>query len=126
MPSVMADFHSSIDFLASFAVLMYIIGYCLGPLVVAPTSELYGRVMILYPAYVVFMASLAMCGSSSSLPLFIVFRAVMGFAGIAFVLLGPAIGADLIPKERRGFALSIMSSGPVVVSLRTVVELYFI
>lgn len=62
------------------------------------------------------MLALAVCGSSGSLPLFIVFRAIMGLAAITFVLMGPAIVADLIPRERRGFALSVMSAGPVIVS----------
>lgn len=74
---------------------------------------------MLFPTYVIFMVSLAACGASHSLPLFIVFRAVMGFAGIGFVLLGPAVVADLMPVEKRGLSLSIMSAGPVVVSFQS-------
>jgi MFS family permease len=40
----------------------------------------------------------------------------MGFGVITFVLIGPAIVADLVPRERRGLALSVMSTGPVIVS----------
>lgn len=80
-------------------------------------SELYGHVTVLYPGYIGFMLALAVCGSSRSLLVFVVFRAVMGFAAIIFVLMGPAIVADLIPRERRGLALSIMSAGPVVVCI---------
>ncbi|ESZ98417.1 hypothetical protein SBOR_1198 [Sclerotinia borealis F-4128] len=114
LPSIMADFHSTNDSIASLTISIYTIGYCLGPLVVAPMSELYGHVTVIYPGYIGFMLALAVCGSSRSLLLFIVFRAIMGFAAITFVLMGPAIVADLIPRERRGFALSIMSAGPVV------------
>ena len=89
----------------------------LGPLIVAPISEIYGRIYILYPAYVIFMVSLAVCGVSENFALFIVFRAIMGFAGIGFVLLGPAVVADLMPVEKRGLALSIMAAGPVVVRI---------
>lgn len=114
LPAIMADFHSTNDSIASLTVSIYTIGYCLGPLVIAPISELYGHVTVLYPGYIGFMLALAVCGSSKSLPLFIVFRAIMGLAAITFVLMGPAIVADLIPREKRGFALSIMSAGPVV------------
>ncbi|KAA8576535.1 hypothetical protein EYC84_006643 [Monilinia fructicola] len=114
LPSIMADFHSANDSVASLTVSIYTIGYCLGPLVIAPMSELYGHVTVLYPGYIGFMLALAVCGSSRSLLVFVVFRAVMGFAAIIFVLMGPAIVADLIPRERRGLALSIMSAGPVV------------
>ena len=102
--------------MASFTVSVYTFGYVLGPLIVTPISELYGRIYVVFPAYVIFMISLAVCGASENLPLFIVFRAIMGFAGIGFVLLGPAVVADLIPVERRGLALSVMATGPVVVS----------
>ena len=77
---------------------------------------MYGRLYVLFPAFVVFMVSLAVCGASDRLALFIAFRAIMGFAGIGFVLLGPAVVADLMPVEKRGLALSVMAAGPVVVS----------
>lgn len=118
----MADLHSSSGALASFTVSIYTIGYCIGPLIVGPVSEIYGRGWVLFPAYIVFLVSLAVCGSSRNLALFIVFRAVMGFAGVGFVLIGPAVVADLIPKENRGLALSVMSVGPVVVSTVLTVE----
>ncbi|TGO49249.1 hypothetical protein BCON_0216g00230 [Botryotinia convoluta] len=114
LPSIMADFHSTNGSIASLTISIYTIGYCLGPLLIAPISELYGHVSVLYPGYIGFMLALAVCGSSRSLPLFVVFRAIMGFAAITFVLMGPAIVADLIPREQRGSALSIMSTGPVV------------
>lgn len=114
---MMADFHSDSGSLASLTISIYVVGYCLGPLIVAPLSELYGHAIVLWPAYILFMVGLAVCGSSKSLWLFIVFRTIMGFAAITFGLMGPAIVADLIPRERRGFALSIMSAGPVVVRI---------
>ncbi|KAF7958600.1 hypothetical protein EAE96_002140 [Botrytis aclada] len=114
LPSIMVDFHSTNGSIASLTISIYTIGYCLGPLLIASISELYGHVTVLYPGYIGFMLALAVCGSSRSLPLFVVFRAVMGLAAITFVLMGPAIVADLIPREQRGLALSIMSTGPVV------------
>ncbi|TGO89293.1 hypothetical protein BPOR_0116g00190 [Botrytis porri] len=114
LPSIMAGFHSTNGSIASLTISIYTIGYCLGPLLVAPISELYGHVTVLYPGYIGFMLALAVCGSSRSLPLFVIFRAIMGLAAITFVLMGPAIVADLIPREQRGLALSIMSTGPVV------------
>lgn len=117
LPTLMSSLHSHSSALASFTVSIYTLGYVLGPLLVAPISEIYGRLYVLFPSYVIFMISLAVCGASKNLPLFIVFRATTGFAGIAFVLLGPAVVADLMPVEKRGLSLSLMAAGPVVVSL---------
>lgn len=97
----MADLYFNSDALASLTVSIYTIGYCLGPLIVAPVSEIYGRVWVLFPAYVIFITSLAVCGSSINLVIFVIFRAIMGFAGVGFVLIGPAVVADLIPVETR-------------------------
>ena len=95
---------------------VYVLGYTLGPLTIAPVSELYGRAMVLRPAYVLFMITLLVCGVSTSLAEFLVIRFIMGFAANAFVIVGPAVVADIIPIEQRGSALSILSSGPILVS----------
>lgn len=112
----MVDLHFRSESLASFTISIYTIGYCFGPLLVAPISEGYGRLWVLHGSYMLYLISLIACGFAKNIAVFIVFRAIMGFAGIGFVLLGPAIVADLIPRERRGLALSIMSTGPAVVS----------
>ncbi|RAL58784.1 hypothetical protein DID88_009197 [Monilinia fructigena] len=96
IPAIMVDFHSANDSVASLTVSIYTIGYFLGPFVVALMSELYGHATVLYPGYIGFMLALAVCGSSRSLLLSVIFGA------ITFVLMGPAIVADLIRKEGRG------------------------
>ena len=44
VPEVMTEFKSSNELLASFVVSVYVLGYAFGPLLIAPLSELYGRV----------------------------------------------------------------------------------
>ena len=79
-------------------------------------SELYGRVAVLYPNFIVYLVALAVCGSSTSIVVFILFRALMGFVGITFMICGAAVIADIIPPQRHGFAMSLMTSGPTLVS----------
>ncbi|PQE14157.1 caffeine resistance 5 protein [Rutstroemia sp. NJR-2017a BVV2] len=57
----------------------------LDPLIIAPLSEVYGRIWLLCIAHVIFLGSIV-CASSHNLELFIAsgFRASMGFAGIVF------------------------------------------
>lgn len=112
----MADFGTNSDSVASFTISVYVIGYCFGPLLISPASEVYGRVAVLYPGFIVYLVTLAVCGSSSNIATFIVFRAVMGFAGITFLICGMAVIADIIPPQRRGLALSLLTSGPTLVS----------
>lgn len=112
----MNDLGSHSDSLSTFTISIYLVGYCFGPLLIAPLSELYGRMVVLYPSFAVYIAALAICGSSKSIAVFIVFRAVMGFAGITLLICGQAVIADIITPERRGLALSFMTSSVTFVS----------
>lgn len=116
LDEMMRDFHSSDGTLESLTISIYTVGYCIGPLIIAPVSEIYGRIWPIRIAYVVFLISLIICASCDNLGLFIGFRAIMGFAGIVFVLLAPAMVPDLMIKERTGFALSMMTMGVSLVS----------
>ena len=69
----MTDLKADSDSLGTFTISVYLIGYCFGPLVIAPASELYGRVAILYPSFIVYLVALAKCGSSTNLATFTVF-----------------------------------------------------
>ena len=113
--TIFIDLGTNNDSLGPFAVSVYTVGYCFGPLLIAPASELYGRVAVLYPGFVLYLVALAVCGSSTNIAVFIVFQAVMGFAGITFLICGRAVVADIIPKRSRGAAVSFMTSGPTLV-----------
>jgi MFS family permease len=53
---------------------LYTLGYCIGPLIVAPVSEIYGRIWLLRVAYLVFPLTLVGCGASRSIGAFIALR----------------------------------------------------
>ncbi|KAF2686895.1 MFS general substrate transporter [Lentithecium fluviatile CBS 122367] len=100
LEDVMHDLHAHSKSLGALTISIYTPGYFIGPFIVAPVSEVYGRLWPLRVAYVMFAVTLVICASSQSLTLFAIFRAIMGFAGIIFVLLGPAIVPDVIVKEK--------------------------
>ena len=102
--------------LANFTVSEYIIGYCIGPLLLAPLSELYGRSPVIHASNVLFVIFSMACAVSSSLTMLIVFRLGMGFCGCATITLGGGYVADLMPVERRGRALAFWTMGPSIVS----------
>ncbi|KAL9122793.1 MAG: hypothetical protein Q9187_000655 [Circinaria calcarea] len=111
LPSIMQDFHSTNDAAASLTVTIYVLGYVIGPLILAPVSELYGRIAVLGPAYALFIVTLVVCGISTVLSEFLIIRLVMGFAAIGFGIVGPAIVADMISEKQRGLAISVLSGG---------------
>lgn len=83
---ILRDFHAQDkDSLGALSIWIYTLGYCTGSLIVAPVSEIYGRIWLLRVAYLVFTLTLVGCGASQCIGAFIAFRAIMGFAGIVFL-----------------------------------------
>lgn len=107
-------FHLTNTAIESFAVSVYLLGYCFGPLLIAPLSEMYGR-RIMYNAcnvfYVVFTIACAVAPEIGSL---IVFRFFAGFAGSCPLTIGAGSIADMFVQESRGSALAAWAIGPLI------------
>ncbi|KAH8703473.1 major facilitator superfamily domain-containing protein [Talaromyces proteolyticus] len=114
VPAIMDHFHNSNLELESFVVSIYIIGFVFGPLLVAPLSELYGRSIILHVTNVLFFIFNIACAVSTDLPMFIVFRLIVGLMASTPLTLGGGFIADLMVAEKRARALTIWTMGPVI------------
>ncbi|CAI0653760.1 unnamed protein product, partial [Colletotrichum noveboracense] len=106
--SAMKDFHQSENpDLEAFSVSIFVLGYAFGPLVHAPLSEMYGRLIIYHVNSVLFIISNVACALSVNLPMLIIFRFVTGLVGSSPLSLGPASVADIFKIEERGKALAL-------------------
>jgi multidrug resistance protein len=114
VPQLMEEFHSDNDELASFVVSVYVIGFALGPMVLAPMSEVYGRVPVYYACNVLFTIFSVACTVSSNLGMLIGFRLLAGCAGSAPLSNGGGTISDLIIQEKRGASLSFYAMGPLL------------
>lgn len=96
--------------------------YALGPLVIAPMSELYGRVPVYHVCTFFFLVWTIACGVSTSLPMIIIMRFLAGLAGSCPLTIGSGTIADCFRQEERGFVMSAWTSpillgptlGPIV------------
>jgi multidrug resistance protein len=114
IPQVMADFHSDSDMLATFVVSVYLLGFALGPVIIAPLCEMYGRIPLYASCNIFFVIFCIASALSKSLGQLIAFRFLMGCAGVAPLTIGAGTIADIMPVEKRGKAMSIYSIGPLV------------
>lgn len=114
VPDVMREFHSTNIELGSFVVSVYVLGYAFGPLLIAPLSELYGRLYLYHACNVLFVIFTVACAVSSSLKMLIGFRFLAGCAGSAPLTLGGGTIADMIRQEKRGGAMSIWAMGSLI------------
>ncbi|KAF2753529.1 MFS general substrate transporter [Pseudovirgaria hyperparasitica] len=112
MPVVMTEFHSQSSAVESLVVSIYMMGYIVGPLLVAPVSELYGRAIVLRVGLPLLLVSLASSSASTCIAMFVVFRAIGGFGQIALLLMANVFVADLISVEQRGLGMSVILMGP--------------
>lgn len=83
VPEFMVEFGSSSTLLASFVVSVYVLGFAVGPLVLAPGSELVGRKLVYDICNVGFTVFSAACAVSTNLGMLIVFRFLQGCFGSA-------------------------------------------
>ena len=110
----MAEFKSDSLELASFVVSVYVLGYAAGPLLLAPLSEIYGRVPLYHVGNLGFVAFTIGCALAPSLPSLIVFRFLCGTFGSAPLTNGGGTIADMIEQSKRGGAMSAFTIGPLL------------
>ncbi|EUC41983.1 hypothetical protein COCMIDRAFT_8389 [Bipolaris oryzae ATCC 44560] len=114
VPDVMREFHSTSSLLASFMVSVYVLGYASGPMIIAPLSEMYGRLPLYHICNFLFIIFTIAAAVATNMTQFIVFRFFMGCFGGAPMVLGGGTIADLIPREQRGTAMSVWIMGPTI------------
>ncbi|KAK8013883.1 major facilitator superfamily transporter [Apiospora arundinis] len=112
--SVMRDFGTASPRFATFVVSIFVLGFACGPLVLAPLSELYGRVVVYHGTNVLFCAFTVACALARDEAQLLAFRFLSGFAGVATITIGSGTIADIMPRERRGTAVSVWSVGTIL------------
>lgn len=111
---IMTHFHSTNESLEAFVTTIYLLGYAVGPIAIAPLSEIYGRSILYKTCMILFVIFNIACAVANSLGSLIVFRLLTGVAGSCPVALGTGSIADMIPREKRGGAMAAYMIGAVL------------
>lgn len=114
VPQVMRDFGSTNLELEAFVVSVYLLGYSFGPLVIAPCSELYGRMIVYNTCNVLYMIFTIACAVAPDMASLIVFRFFAGIAGSSPLTIGAGSIADMFAQEKRGAAMAAWAIGPLI------------
>jgi multidrug resistance protein len=105
---MMQDLTENDVYLSAFVVSSYVLGYAVGPLVVGPLSEIYGRVWLYHICNLLFVGFTCGCAVSHNLRVLAFMRFFAGWGGSSVFTLGPASIADMILPERRGPLLAVI------------------
>ncbi|KAK7748967.1 hypothetical protein SLS53_000992 [Cytospora paraplurivora] len=88
--------------------------FVLGPLLLGPLSELYGRVIVLQLANLFYLFFNLGCGLCHTKAQLIIFRFLAGFGGSAPLAIGGGVLSDLFTAEERGKAMGAYSLAPLL------------
>lgn len=112
-PQVLAEFHSSSQLESTILVSIWELGEVFGPLIVAPLSEIYGRLPIYHTANILFIIFSIVAAKSTNINMLIAFRFLLGLT-VASTTLNPSIVGDMFVQENRGRALAVMGMTPFI------------
>ncbi len=110
--SLVSEFGITSDIVATLAVTIPSLGAGMGPLVLAPLSEMSGRVPIYWGSSTLYLASTVGCARSTNAAMFLLFRCLCGGCMASFQTCGGGTITDLLPKEERGVATAAFTAGP--------------
>lgn len=112
--SLNREFNNDNEIVGAMTVSVYLLGYTIGPLFLAPLSEIYGRRPVLSAANWFFCVWQIGCALAPTIESLIVFRFFAGIGGAGCLTLGAGVIADLFRTDERGFAIGIVTIGPLI------------
>lgn len=92
---------------ANMSLSIYVLATALGPLVIGPLSELYGRSKILHVSNTWFLVWNIVCGFANSKEILIAARFLAGFGASSIFALAGGVMTDIWKPEQRGRSLGI-------------------
>lgn len=114
LPNVKASLHIKSDFMTELAMSVFILGFAVGPLLLGPLSEIYGRRIVLQASGMFYFAFNLGCGFSQNAGEIIAFRFLSGLGGSAPLGVGGGVLADIWLPQERGKAMALYSLMPLL------------
>lgn len=122
LSSLVSDLDTHNSALTSLSLSIYVVGFALGPLITAPLSEMYGRIIVYHISSLLFLAFTSASAASSNIGMFIAFRFFSGCVGITpAALLGGSIG-DLMPPSSMGKATGGIAIGSLIAPVSGIID----
>ncbi|KAG6849851.1 hypothetical protein H0H93_004345 [Arthromyces matolae] len=99
---------------AALTLSIYLLSFALGPLLLAPLSEMYGRTWVLHIGNLFSLAFTIGCAFAPNAGALIGFRFLAGFSGSAPIACGGGSIGDLFSDRDRASAMAVYSLGPLI------------
>jgi len=113
IPTIAAELHMTST--ESFMALsIYVLATAIGPVLISPLCEIYGRKPILHVSNIWFLVFNIVCGFAKTKQTLIAARFLAGFGASAIFSLAAAVLGDIWRPEERGKTLAIYSLIPLL------------
>ncbi|KAF8903320.1 major facilitator superfamily domain-containing protein [Gymnopilus junonius] len=99
---------------AALTLSIFLVSFALGPLFLAPVSEMYGRTWVLHIGNIFTLAFCIGCAFAPTVGSFIGFRFLSGLSGSAPIAVGAGSVGDLFAAKDRASAMALFSLGPLI------------
>ncbi|KAL4985935.1 major facilitator superfamily domain-containing protein [Aspergillus falconensis] len=110
---LMKEFSCSHE-IATLGLSLFIWGMGVGPLILAPLSEIYGRRIIYITSLTFFLIFLLPCAVATNVQTLLVGRFLNGFSGSAFLSVAGGTVNDLFPRHRLAFPMMVYTASPFI------------
>ncbi|KIX09346.1 uncharacterized protein Z518_00425 [Rhinocladiella mackenziei CBS 650.93] len=110
-PQIIEEFGCSQE-VATLGISLFVLGFCIGPLLWAPMSELYGRQILFFGTYALVTAFNGGATGANSIGTLLVMRFFAGTFGASPLTNAGGVIADMFPSSQRGLAMSIFAAAP--------------
>ncbi|KAF9004015.1 major facilitator superfamily domain-containing protein [Cyathus striatus] len=114
LPEVARKYGITSPTLLALTLSIFLLSFAIGPLFIAPLSEMYGRTWVYHIANVIFLAFNLGCAFSPTAGSLIAFRFLSGFAGAAPIAIGGGSVSDLFSERERAGAMAAFTIGPLI------------
>ncbi|KIJ55217.1 hypothetical protein M422DRAFT_57770 [Sphaerobolus stellatus SS14] len=114
LPDIAVHYHIGNPTVLALTLSIYLLAFAVGPLLIGPLSEIYGRVPVLHISNIVFLVFSLACAFAPDTASLIIFRFLAGLGGGAPASIGGACIGDLFAPSERANAMSIYTLGPLL------------
>ncbi|KAL2829315.1 major facilitator superfamily domain-containing protein [Aspergillus pseudoustus] len=114
LTSIAAELDVTDDIVSQLILSIFILAYAVGPLFLAPLSEIYGRVIILQLSNLFFLVFNLACGLAQTKTQLIICRFFAGLGGSAPLAVGGGVLSDCFRSDQRGKSIALYNLAPLL------------
>ncbi|KAI2786871.1 Efflux pump vrtL [Penicillium oxalicum] len=114
LSTIAAQFDVTDQIISQLTLSIFVLAYAVGPLILGPLSEIYGRAIVLQLANAFFLVFNIGCAVSQNKTQLIVCRFFSGLGGSAPLAIGGGVLSDCFRAEERGKSIAVYSLAPLL------------